>query len=561
MRTFKFFVLLLVCQFVSSEAMAQRIKQERVTLAYNRLPNAPLPADFTTYSVTVNPVGKALTTANLTQKGLIDNYLKLRAFKKLPKGGHFHINVAVNRLKIISSEDKTETYTTKDKEGNEKKSTGYYRNVLYKVPVTFTMEDKNGNILEQEVFGSSAEGLQYRFTRSKQNTFNSRADLNKAWSNRTPTFNTLQKEVIQKAFSTFSKKIKRKYDITKESIGLPFLVPAGKKVAAADEFRATAVAAANIIKSIKPQVAIDGAKKDLQPMIDFWTTQKDNFSADQKKEVKVHHACLFNLALAYLITENLQEARTYIDLAAATKKNKSLTNQLNAFIIEQDKMMKQHEVTTLFFPIDLATAVAPAGISYKKYEPKEPAKPVDRSVKYDGQYITTGGETLNGTYVFRTGQSANPKFYQEGNVKFIYNNEKGEKELTLTASSFRGGTFNGRTFKIMKRNPEMSIKKALFAVETIEEGPKMVLLRAYPLEKKKDGSTINNQTLLKVKGQDKYHSVSNTSNPNFLNWKKSFAKLFEGCEVLYAEIRVGEFDRDLESIAEAVRLYNQNSCN
>ena len=253
----------------------------------------------------------------------------------------------------------------------------------------------------------------------------------------------------------------------------------------------------------------------------------------------------------------------YINLAVDTKKKKSITSQLKKSIDDRSKMMKAQGITTLHFPIDLSTATSPEGVDYTKYEPKAPApapKPVDRTRKFEGSYVTTKGETLNGTYVFRSGASENPRFYQDGNVKFIYDNKGKQNELNISPSKFKGGSFNGRTFTIIKRRAGISIKKSVFAAEIIQTGSKMTLLKAYPLEKKKDGSIMESQTLIKVEGEDGFSNVGDIANPKFINWKKGFAKLFEDCEVLYAEIRVGEFTRDIASISEAIRLYNKNSC-
>ncbi len=565
MRKSKFFLLLVVCLFIYTDSDAQRIKDKRANVSNNRLPSEPLPAEFTTYSISINPIGEALSAIGLTPKDLGDKYLTLRAFKKLPEGGHFHINAKVNPFRLISSEEKANTITTKDKNGNAKKTTQYHRTMLYQVPVTFTIEDKNGKIIEQQIYGSSAEGTSYQFLKSKKTPFNSKAELAKAWSNRKATYNKLQKEAINKAFSTFSTLIKRKYDISINETFLAIQVPTGKKVANADEFASNAEAAIKVMKAIKPNIPNDETKKNFQPMIDFWTAQKDNFSPDNKKEVKIHHACLYNLAVANLLTENFEDAEKYASLAVNTKKKKSITSSLKNLIESRHKTMKEQGVTTLYFPIDISTATAPEGVNYEKYEPKEPVivpakAPVDRSVKYDGYYITTSGDSLVGTYVFQRGIGEDPRFYQEKNLKFVYNKKGSPVEMNVTPHRFKRGSFNGRTFSVIKRRGSLSIKKFYYAVEVIQSGPKMKLLQIFPMEIKKDGSLPDPQTLITVSGEDGYVNVGDFKNPKFINWKKGFASLFQDCEVLYAEIRVGEYGRDLASIAEAVSVYNKGNC-
>ena len=550
--------LLIMC----IEMNAQRVGNENVKVAFNRLPDKPLSADFTTYSASVRTKYDALSKSGLTPNDLVEKYFKLRAFKMLPAGGHFHINATVKRFTIESSEIKTHETTTEDKEGNKKKVKQYTRAIVYRMPITMTLEDKDGNVLEQTLYNSPSEGIKYTFSKGSVK-FNSIAEMNEAWKNGTPTYNKLRKDAIEKAFTEFSTLVKNSYDTQVGSSLVQLKVPKGKKVPGADQFEAQAKKAAGILKTIKADADIGSAKDDLQPILAFWEKQKGNFSVSDKKEKRVHHACLYNLATVNYRLDNFEEAKNYAEAAVATGEKKMVTKALLEGIIKTQEKTQAQGVNGLHFPIDLSAATGPEGADYKHLSEFKQAivkAAPDRSVKYEGYYITMQGDSLRGTYVFRDGKDKNPRFYSGGNVKFHFEKDGEPIQWYISPEKFRRGYFNGRLFTVIKRKPSMSLKNLSFAAEVIADGPKMRLVKAFPMERRKDGDTTVDQTLIEIKGQDGFANVGDVTIPRFINWRKGFAELFQDCEVLYAEIRVGEYKRDLKSIADAVNIYNQNDC-
>ena len=140
---------------------AQKVKNVNVSVFYNRLADEPLSKAFTTYSASIRSKYDDLETSNFTHSGLIDRYFKLRGFKNLPRGGHFHINVTAGRFRVLSSQTKKHESTTKDKEGNEKKVVQYTKEVVYSMPLKLIVEDKDGNILIENIQGNPSDGIKY----------------------------------------------------------------------------------------------------------------------------------------------------------------------------------------------------------------------------------------------------------------------------------------------------------------------------------------------------------------------------------------------------------------
>lgn len=548
--------------FICVKISAQRIQSEKVKVAYNLLPNKPLNPEFTTYSASVRTKHDALSNAGYTADGLVKKYFKLRAFKMLPTGGHFHLNATVGRFSVESSKVKSVESTVSDKEGNKSKIMRYYRDIIYRLPVTMTMEDMHGNIIEQTLYNSPGEGLHHKFTIGGRN-FNSIAELNKAWDKGTKTYNELQKEAIKKAFQEFSNLVRNNYDILEWQSIDPILIPTGKKVPGADQFEQQALKAVEILNAIKADAPIGNAKDDLQPMISFWMEQKNNFSPSDKKEKRVHHACLYNIALVYLHLDNFEKAKTYGEAALATGEKKGITQYLIKDLQKKQKKALDQGVASLHFPIDLSDAAGPEGADYTHLSMfrERVDKVRDISSSFEGYYITTTGDSIRGTYVFSDGNDEEPEFFEGGNAKFQFDKDAELVEWTITPDKFKRGFFNGQLFTVIQKRPSsVSLKKISYAVTYIEDGPKMALLQAYPMVKNNNGSEYSDQLLILVKVEEDYINIGDLLNPRFVNWRKGFAGLFEDCEVLHAEVSVGKYKRDTHSIAKAIRLYNENDC-
>ena len=364
MANLKSILFPLLLLLISVEVNAQRIGNKNAFVSYNRLPDKPLPASFTTYSASVRTKYDVLSLSGLTPNSLIKKHFTLRAFKMLPQSGHFHINATVDRFKVESLQSKTHETTKKDKEGNKKKVTQYSREIVYRMPITMTIEDKDGNVLEQILYNNPSGGLNHTFLKNNGSYFDSLEEMNKAWKKGAATYKEIRKEAIEKAFSEFSTLIKDKYDTQEAQALVQLKVPKGKKVKDASQFEAQASKAARILKRIRANAPLGSAKNNLQPMLNFWNQQKDNFSASHKKEGKIHHACLYNLAIVNYYLDNFEEARRYAEAAVATKQKKIITKDLLEEIKQTQRKTRTQGVSTLHFPINLSTATGPKGADY-----------------------------------------------------------------------------------------------------------------------------------------------------------------------------------------------------
>lgn len=547
--------LLAFCIFLGLGIQAQKVGTKHATYYYNRLPDNPLPKEFTTYSASFR-TDQDLGDYGLTANKLIEEHFKLRGFTKLPRGGHFHINVNIGKYRSISvKNDKHET-TTKDKEGNEKKVVQYSKTIVYRMPIRLTVEDMSGNVLMEELEGSPSDGITYVFRKGIQN-YNSLSEMNKAWGNGVKVMTKVKKELIVNTLKAFSTTLKNAYATQNNKSFVTLMLAKGKKLANADEFEKQTLKAKEIIESIKANESIESQKEAMEPVLAFFETQKDNFSVSDKKEVKVHFACMFNIAAINYALENFVKANEYADEAVYLDVKKMNANNLSSTITKAMEKLERLGMTTRHFPIDAAAANPPEGADYSHLSEKPKVVIKDNSAKFPGYYITTSGDSLRGTYVITNGKHEEPAFHKNNVVYFAF--EQGGEQIKwgLSGERFKKGGFNGRVFSASRFGSSVVDRKVSSLIEVVINGPKMKLYKTYPLNVEAGREAYPSMAIQKT--GEKMINLDIT-NPRFIAWKKAFAKFFEDCEVLYAEIRVGEYKREIPEVMRAINVYNNNDC-
>lgn len=302
--------LIVAILFNVQSVSAQKVKEETFTYAYTQLPTNPLPADYSTYSVSVSTTGSDLRQIGLTNSNLINDYFKLRAFKKLPKGGHFHVAIMIDPLVKLGTETKKNTTTTKNDDGKEVKRTTYYKSIRYYMPISIRVEDYQGNILMEEVRGGADQAKGTTFKNGKSD-FSSISSMNKAWKGGIATYSKLRKENIELAMRTFSKQLKAQYDLQSKKVKMMLKVPSGKKVDGAADFLAQYELIKKAFADSKAEQPMTDIASQVAPALEYWESRKADFSATDKKQKKVHHACLYNIASVNYCLDHMDEAENY----------------------------------------------------------------------------------------------------------------------------------------------------------------------------------------------------------------------------------------------------------
>lgn len=549
-----------LCFLIGLSLNAQKIKNVNAPISYHRLPAEPMPKEYTTYSASVKGKGEALSSVGVTRKGLVDKYFKINGFKQLDKGGHFHINATLSEFRINSVKSNKTESSSKDKEGNIKKIVQHYKTITYQMPIVFILEDANGKVWVEQLKGNPSEGLTFIFKKGPMN-FNTYSEMQKAWGEKkNETYAKLRKDLVHKAFNEFSKSLKKKYGTEVVKGGALLKLPKGKKVANAEAFSANTEKAKAIFSTVKANQPIGPIREEMKPVLEFWNTQKDNFSATDKKQKKVHHACLYNLAAVNYYLDNIEVAQDFMASCKKVDFKKMGTSALEDQINRTVTLLETNEASTRYFELDLSAAEGPANVDYThliEFPAPVVQERIDLSVEFNGYYITSKGDSIVGTYFFKNGKHDSPQFYPHGNTKFIFEKDGEIIERYVDPNVVERFGFNGRKFESIEIGKGVPKKVKPRLAEIIERGERVNLYKVYDWDVKPGESGYANLYFHKSGAKPINLGITNA---RFVNWKKSFAGLFEDCEVLYGEIKVGEYKRNEKAIRKAVQIYNDNDC-
>ena len=114
-------VFLLSISCLVLDAQSVTISSESAPVEYYRMPDYPLPADYSTYSANIDVSFTDLAKSGFTESYLIDQYLQLEGYKEVSKKADVEITATIGEFIIWSELRNTNKTKSKDKEGVEHK--------------------------------------------------------------------------------------------------------------------------------------------------------------------------------------------------------------------------------------------------------------------------------------------------------------------------------------------------------------------------------------------------------------------------------------------------------
>lgn len=538
--------------FCFTISYAQKIKNENVTVQYSQLPTNPMADDFSTYSVSLDDPDQVARNVGMTGSAIINNYFDLNSFQQLPKGGHFHIVASISRLKVVSSQIKEKTIERKNKDGSVTKSKRYWKEFIYYMPIAIKVEDYNGNVLFDAIENASDKPKTFLF-KDGSSEFVSRVALRNAW-NKDGVQNRIKKTAIESGFKTLSKAFQDYADVQQVDKLSWVKIPKGKKVANADEFLKYGTQALEALAEMRANEPITNIVEDLAPSMSFWKEQAASFNPKEKKQAKMFHACNYNLAIVSYWMDDLAEAKKYTEECKKVNTDASMTRGLDRMIKQTEQLFIANNTSSSHFAIDISGASSPEGANYEHLATQE--KPTLEEV-VEGYVITTKGDSIAGEFVISDGDLDRLRFYDNGNVSFVYT-ENGEIiKQKIRLSWMERASFNGRQFFKIPFKRALGLQERPCLMEILVDGPKVQLYKFHetflaPRE------AVHITNAIRIQG-GKLIDLHIT-NPRFTNWKSAFAKLFNECEVLSSAITIGEYKRNKDDIERAIEAYNKNEC-
>ncbi len=284
------------------------IDREPVPVKYYRMPDEPLDASYKTYSTEVVAYSGDLIRSGITVASLESEYLTLDGYTKDQHDGDVSLQATVSDFTVFSERREFRQSKSKDKAGKEVITTHYWIEVKYALPVSMTVRDRRGYVLDDR----------FIFTLTDQRTYNtpsykSISDLDSYWRiNRTRQFSELHKSMLTEAFRKINETVNNTFGyrrITNENAR--FETIGKKKHLEYDKYRKAYDTIKKGFALMDPDKSLDAVRSAVEPALTFYQNQEKVYPSTDKDLLKLKHICLYNLALAYFWLEDFDQATEF----------------------------------------------------------------------------------------------------------------------------------------------------------------------------------------------------------------------------------------------------------
>lgn len=523
---------------------AQKIKGEKAPVAFTILPNKPMDPEFTTYSVEIYGNSGSIEDLGYSRSKMADSYFGLHSFKRVPQGGHFRISVRVSYLRVPTA--KTQSYTKNVKQGETTVKKTYYKKVVkYNLPVHYTIEDYKGNVIAEASLGTDLTSMDWGAGATSSYA------LNKSWNDRRQGLYTQwRKNLVTSHMKSISSFIKSSYDFRPSKRKVEILV-LGKKDKGTEGFMKAYQTVNTAFTKMKADTPVDVLKEEVKPAIDFWLAEKDKYSAKDKKERKVRHVCLYNIAVVFYWLDAIDEAKRYATQCLEIEWKEGRPKRVLKDSEALRKSFATNNMTTRHPSFDLENANPPSSSAFGELAPAEEE---DGATGVVGSITNANGDKVEGDFVVKLEEGEDLKFGPEGNIFFSCLKDGRKEEVPLSPETVTSFTFEKRNFMVQpfvsgqKGNTEE--KPAI--LELLYEAPTIKVFKYFPFDDKLGDKQIEYAF---QKGSDP-NPVS-TSSTTFLLFNKGLSKYFSDCPDLAEAAGGGEFKKAEDDIIRAARVYGE----
>lgn len=300
------FLFLWLTPFSVLTAQSVTISSESAPVEYYRMPDYPLPKQYSTYSSNLDVSFTELSKSGFTESYLIDTYLKLEGYKQVSKNPDVEITATIGEFIVWSEFRNTNKSKTKDKNGVEQVRYTYSMSVKYSLPMGIQVFNKEGKtLIDQYVFTMSD-------TRSwTSSTYSSMSDLDSYWRiQRKTKLSDLQKDLMKEGMNTISDLINRNYGYQLINDKIKFAAIGKKSHPDYDRFQKNAEIIVAAFQLMDADKSLDAVKAKAQSALEFYASSAQKYSIGNKDQKKLKHICLYNQALAYCWIEDFDQAET-----------------------------------------------------------------------------------------------------------------------------------------------------------------------------------------------------------------------------------------------------------
>lgn len=526
------------------QSFAQKVKNERFNVSYTQLPTDPLDNEFTTYRVNVYGSGyinghSIFESGKITRQGM-QRAINLGGFKKETGNAHVRVQVSVGNARTVKNEVGKKVTEKKSKDGKVSKTTSYFMQYHYYMPIRYVVYDYQGNrIFEGQVTN------QQNVEQIKGNSFSSSSKAYEDWKKRRmSTLNNSAASYVRNAINNISSALNYRYGYPERTEREEIKIV--KKHATEDDFLKAYETAKVAFEKVKFNAPMEGVAADIQPAIDFWMTY-DKYPADDRKLKKVRYACLYNLTTVYYWMDDLPNAEKYANECLKIDYKEGGIKRFVDRIERLNKAFEVNNVDSRHFFIDVESATPPNNNA-------EVAAPVEEedNASLAGTMVLADGTEVEGNVVVNTEEGSDLVFGPKGNVVFNYKVDGKDVSSSLDPAQTQEFSFQGRNFKVMDFTPGAKGNKisGKHILEVIYDSPRIQLFKFYPYDDQLGDKKIE---FALMKGGEP--APTSTSSTPFLIFNKGLAKYFEDCGDLVEMINAGGIAHNEEGLTQATRIY------
>lgn len=305
MKSYALIALFLIC-LLTTEAQSVSISSEPAQVEYYRMPDYPLPAEYTTYRAELKIPFTELSKSGFTESYLEDTYLQLQGYKRVNSNADVEIVASIGEFFIWSEIRNTNRSRTKDKDGNERVRYTYNLELKYSMPVAVKVRDKESKTLLDDYIFTMSD------TRSWTSpSYNSLADLDSYWRiQRTTRLSELQKDITKEGMNKISDLINDTYGFKRIKDKIRFATLGKKNHPEYAKFQKNVEIMQAAFSLMDADKSVDPVRDKAAPALDFYAETAKRYSVGNKDQKKLKHVCLYNQALAYFWLEDFELAET-----------------------------------------------------------------------------------------------------------------------------------------------------------------------------------------------------------------------------------------------------------
>jgi hypothetical protein len=361
----KFFLLSAIL-FCSSLIIAQKVDLDKFKFktAYLRLPNNPLPEEYTTFSTKFIANGINLNDAGYSDResSLEAAYFKVNGFKRVANGGHFTIKVQIDGYDFGKPTTEKKEEKTKNKEGVETITTTYRVVFRYFVPMMYTITDLNGKVLQD---GALTDGGREKTYESSY--YSTTAALEKYWNENAASIKRgLLGGYISEKLSAFEARLNREFGynpVAESDILWMTDSPKHPENKAYQKACADAKAALEEMTTTKPVNLVK-----MKPIIAYFDSLLMKYAKDEKSEKKLRYGAWYNMSTIYYWLEDYTNAIRCSEGLIANDYDKSDGKALREMSAKMKTRMATSPIKTIHYTRDITNAMAPSMTETQKEE-------------------------------------------------------------------------------------------------------------------------------------------------------------------------------------------------